>query len=186
MALNYLEKSGVSFTGGGAVTTPSELRDRIIRTLIGPFTNAVLRICGAHGSGMSLQSERLMHRLLSGSAPSERARGAGIRAFFGKHLYRLRNTLNGIRPSSSTDAEPAQEYAPHSRSPSSGRAGWCRGIRVHRDRHVQVARIMTSGDARRRAQHDGLDTPSRRPFAQWFAQWQTTLRLVPACPLRHL
>ena len=27
--------------------------------------------------------------------------------FFGKHLYRLRNSLNGIRPSSSTDAEPA-------------------------------------------------------------------------------
>ena len=79
--LNHLEESGISFTGGGAVTTPSELRYRIIRTLIGPSTNAVLQICGAHGSGMSLQSERLMHRLLSGSAesaPSERARGAGI------------------------------------------------------------------------------------------------------------
>ena len=75
MVLTHLGKSGVSFTGGGAVTTPSELRDRIIRTLIGPSTNAVLRIRGEQvGSGMSLHSERLMHRLLSGSAPSERAR----------------------------------------------------------------------------------------------------------------
>ncbi len=32
--------------------------------------------------------------------------------FFGKHLYRLRSTLNGIRPSPPTDAEPAQARAP--------------------------------------------------------------------------
>ena len=33
-----------------------------------------------------------------------------MRAFFGKHLSRLRNTLSCVRPGSSTDAEPALHY----------------------------------------------------------------------------